>query len=142
MEENRTSDSKSTSPVAKEPGNAKRIDLAAPWAELSRFAHLEAFNSACAVDSEVFSDFVSQRSRVHEVFIREQAKSKRMGLLLSAVLIALAALIVMFAPDGRRTLSYWIGAALLIFSAGASGFGRVWGKAKNISFGADQDLPP
>jgi hypothetical protein len=88
---------------------------------------------------ELLNGFVEERSRVHELYIREQARNKRIGLLLAFILILSAAGIVMFAPEGRQTMSYWVGAALLVFAAGASGFERVWGKTKNISFGADQD---
>ena len=83
--------------------------------------------------------FISERSKVHELYIREQAKNKRLGLILSAFLVVVAVLVFMLAPQGRQTFSYCIGAVLFVFAAGASGFGRVWGKTKNISFGADQD---
>ena len=79
---------------------------------------------------------------MHETYIREQALNKRIGLFLAFFLILGAALIVLFAPEGREVISYWIGMALLVFAAGAVGFGRVWGKVANISFGADQDKRP
>jgi hypothetical protein len=90
-------------------------------------------------NSNIQNGFIMHRTRVHETYIREQARNKRLGLILSSVLILSAALIVMFAPEGREKMSYWVGASLVIFSASAGGFGRVWGKAANISFGADQD---
>jgi hypothetical protein len=120
------------------------IDMIAPWAE-SGAPPQQFYQPGQGGDfsgeggPEAMAIFVKERSRVHEVFIREQAKNKRIGLILAFVLIILASLLVLFAPDGRQTLSYWIGGALIIFAAGASGFGRVWGKAYNFSFGADRD---
>lgn len=109
------------------------VTLSPPWGREQSIS-LSEHASTISVGS-----FVEERSRVHAIYIREHAKNKRIGLILSAALILLAALIVTFAPEGRQTMSYWIGAALLVFAAGASGFGRIWGKTKNISFGADQD---
>jgi hypothetical protein len=83
--------------------------------------------------------FLQERTRVHETYIKEQERTKRIGMILSVVLILGAAALILFAPAGRETLSYWIGAALVIFAAGAMGYQRVWGKSKNLSFGADQD---
>jgi O-antigen/teichoic acid export membrane protein len=57
----------------------------------------------------------------------------------AAILILGAAVSVLFAPAGRETVSYWIGAALVIFAAGAMGYKRVWGKSSKMSFGADDD---
>ena len=82
---------------------------------------------------------MKERTRLHEIYIREESRNKRIGLVLAFLLILFASLIVLFAPAGRETISYWIGAALIIFAAGTAGFGRVWGKAASISFGADQD---
>jgi hypothetical protein len=59
-------------------------------------------------------------------------------MIVSAVLILGAATLILFAPAGREILSYWIGAALVISSAGAAGYKRVWGKNGQASFGADQ----
>jgi len=89
--------------------------------------------------AEVESDFLKERTRLHELYIRQEALNRRIGLILAFLLILSAALFVLFAPEGRQTLSYWIGAALVIFAAGAAGFGRVWAKAMQISFGADGD---
>ena len=83
--------------------------------------------------------FVMERTALHQAYIREQERTKRIGMVLAAVLILGAAALILFAPEGRETLSYWIGAALVIFAAGAMGYKRVWGKTKNNSFGADQD---
>lgn len=133
------SESESSDYPARRPstkrGRHSSVDLSAPWG-----APQSIYSGTCSQDGSLDNaDFVRERSRVHEVFIREQAKNKRIGLFLSFALIILAALVVVFAPEGRQTLSYWVGAALLVFAAGACGFGRIWGKTRNISFGADQD---
>jgi O-antigen/teichoic acid export membrane protein len=96
-------------------------------------------NIAGLPSAESAEEFIRERTRLHELYIREQERTKRIGLVLAAVLILAASALVLFAPTGRETLSYWIGAALVIFAAGAMGYKRVWGKSKNITFGADQD---
>jgi hypothetical protein len=127
--------------------DAPEIRLSVPWDErVSQVARGHFWNNNSMdinVDlddsSGVHNNFIVERTRLHETYIREQARNKRIGLILSFILILAAALIVMFAPKDREKMSYWVGASLVIFAAGAGGFGRVWGKAANISFGADQD---
>jgi hypothetical protein len=82
--------------------------------------------------------FVTERSRVHETYIREQENTKRLNLILSAILLLAACAVVVFAPAGREGIAHWMGAALLVTSAGAAGYKRIWGRSKRISFGADQ----
>lgn len=82
--------------------------------------------------------FVAERSRVHETYIREHEKTRRLSAILSAVLLLAASWVVVFAPDGREGVSHWIGAALLVTSAGAAGYQRIWGRSKRISFGASR----
>lgn len=81
--------------------------------------------------------FVSERSRVHETYIREQEKTKRLNLVLAAVCFIAGCIVIVFGPSDRKELSNWIGAALLIVSAGTAGYKRVWGKTNQMSFGAD-----
>lgn len=106
-----------------------RQKMSAPWSDAAY----------CSAPTNV-EEFVAERSRVHETYIVEQAKSRRFGLLLAFLLILAAAAAVMFAPEGRQSLSYWIGAALLVFAAGASGFGRVWGKTATFEFSVDRGV--
>ncbi|MDU9050768.1 MAG: hypothetical protein Q3M30_18115 [Candidatus Electrothrix sp. Rat3] len=117
---------------------AGRIELSVPWELKPNIGHVP-INISEKSSSEIYHLFIKERTRLHEIYIREQSKNKRIGLVLSFLLILMASLLLIFAPEGRETLSYWIGTALIIFSAGTLGFGRVWGKAANISFGADQD---
>ena len=118
------------------------VNLSVPWdlglSLRTYFAWLR-YNSIGTSSEDVAKLFVKERTRLHESYIREQERTKRVGLILSAILILAAAGMVLFAPSGRETLSYWIGAALVIFAGGAGGYKRVWGKTKSITFAADQD---
>jgi len=120
--------------------------LSPPWRGVSQRIYTEAEleeldsrNIATDLSPRTAERFLIERTQVHALYIAEQEKTKRLGLILAAVLIIAASAIILFAPEGRETLSYWIGVALVIFAAGAVGYKRVWGKTKNISFGADQD---
>lgn len=115
---------------------SKKIILTTPWAE----GGINICQSAAELPSdEANIVFVQERTRLHELFVREQERTKRISLILAAILILAAASLILFAPEGRETMSYWLGAALVIFAAGAAGYKRVWGKTENMSFGADQD---
>jgi len=114
-------------------GAGNHVSLSAPWGR-RQLQHVMGIE-----DPEAVENFVKERTRVHELFIREQEKTKRLSLFLSSVLVLSAGLIVLFAPQGRETLSYWIGAAILIMAAGAAGYKRIWGKTRHFTFGADQD---
>lgn len=81
--------------------------------------------------------FVTERSKVHAIYIVEQEKSKRLSMVLSVVLLIAAMLIVLFSPEDKEIISYWMGVALVIFSAGSAGYKRVWGESSMIKFEAD-----
>jgi hypothetical protein len=118
--------------------NGPNIKLSAPWSGQKKSFS----NSANIPDdgaSEIADTFVKERTRIHEVYIKENSRNKRIGLVLAFLLIIFSSGIVLFAPTGKESISYWIGTSLIIFAAGAVGFGRVWGKSESISFGADQD---
>ncbi|WP_448548879.1 hypothetical protein [Thalassotalea fusca] len=108
--------------------------ISAPWGNSNIMQGVSRVSRDNPVDPNLF---VSERSRVHEAYIIEQEKTKRLSLILSAVLLLAACLIFIFAPEGREQVSTWIGAALVVTAAGAAGYKRVWGKSKIISFGAD-----
>ena len=86
--------------------------------------------------------FITERSRVHETYILETEKTKRWGYGLAAILLAFAFLVPVFAPAGRETVSYMVGLALLIFSAGTVGYTRVALKGKKRSADFDGRPPP
>jgi hypothetical protein len=120
---------------------AEEIRIYVPWAlkghyplqTLSRINRVS--QKSDLVDPNLF---LTERSRVHEVYIREQHRTQRLSLLLSAILLLAACFVVVFAPAGREYVASWIGAALLVSAAGAAGYKRIWGKSKNIYVGADQ----
>jgi hypothetical protein len=66
--------------------------------------------------------FIAKRTELHETFIRETEKTRRLCLMLAAFLLALACCIPVFAPAGRETLSWGISLALFVFAAGAMGY--------------------
>lgn len=80
-----------------------------------------------------------QKDHLAAEHLIELEKTKRLWLILSVAALLVALLIITFAPEGRQTLSYWLGGALLVFAAGAAGYRRVLGKAPGFSVGADQD---
>ena len=88
---------------------------------------MQSLRQAANGDSEVF---VKERSRVHEAFIRETEKTKRLGFGLAAALLALACVIPVFAPVGRETASWWVSVALFVFAAGSMGYTTIWFKMK------------
>jgi hypothetical protein len=117
--------------------NEIRISLSTPWGNIPQALGRA---SRCNLDGDAQVDlFIRERSRLHEIYLHGEERSRRFGLLLAFMLIVIAAAFIQFAPTGREKMSYWVGGALLIFAAGASGFGRIWGRTSRISFGADQD---
>jgi len=90
------------------------------------------------LSNDVIDGFVKDQTRLLELHIKEHEKTKRIALILGFALILAASTMILFAPEGREQLSYWIGAALVIFAAGTVGYTHVWGKTKNLSFGAGQ----
>ena len=109
------------------------IRISAPWGSNIT----QTFGRGTRGNSVDTNHFLTERSRVHEAYIREQEKTKRLSLFLSALLLLVACLLFVFAPEGREQVSNWIGAAFLVTAAGAAGYKRIWGRTKNMSFGAD-----
>jgi hypothetical protein len=84
--------------------------------------------------------FLRQRTRLHEVYIQEEAKTKRLTLILGAAVFLAACGVILFAPAGREVTFNWIGGAMLVVAAGIAGFKRVWGKTKDFQLQADQGV--
>jgi hypothetical protein len=108
------------------------VKISAPWGGKQQF-----MQSSKLRDSEATKHFVEERSKVHTMFIVEQEKTKRLGLVLSVILLIAAMLIVLFSPEDKEVVSYWIGGALLLFSAGAAGYKRIWAKTPLFEVDAD-----
>ncbi len=143
--------------MAKSTGSSQSEDspgtvrLAVPWGRPSNFEHSKPGPGWDAEQGQPGPEspengtgtstdtYIRERTRLHETYIREQARTQRLGLVLAFFLILLAAAVVLLAPSGRENISYWVGIALVVFAAGASGYGRIWGKSGTLSFGAGQD---
>jgi hypothetical protein len=119
------------------------VKLSPPWGGSQTVAarvatHVRQCKTSGSDDDGQGEIFVVERSRVHEAYIREQEKTKRLGLILAAALLIAAGAMLLFAPAGREKISYFVAVALLLFAAGAAGYKRVWATTKSYSFGADQ----
>jgi hypothetical protein len=101
-----------------------------PWNGLEQTLH--------DASDRVTGVFIAERTRLHELYIREQARNKRIALILAAILMLASGALITFAPKGREKLSFWVGGALVIFAAGSAGFGRVWAKGAGVSIGASE----
>lgn len=110
------------------------VQLSVPWLRSGKNIPLQRVSRVNRKDA---SHFISERSRVHETYIREQEKTKRLSLVLAAACFIAGCVVIAFAPADRPVLSNWVGAALVIASAGAAGYKRIWGKNDMTSFGAD-----
>lgn len=116
------------------PSDRGRVRLSAPWSHVLVGDHRQM--AACVSDADLES-FVTVRSRVHALYIAEEHRTKRLGMIVGAALVAAAAALMVFAPPGREVMSYWVGAALVIVAAGCLGYQRVAARAKNIMVGVD-----
>lgn len=117
-------------------GNAEeepnQIRLSAPWGDLACYQ-----NVAGRLGRTDLKDFIHQRTRAHMLYIQEEARTKRLTLVISAVFLLGAIAVILFAPDDREIRSFLLSGVLLVFAAGTFGYKRVYGKTKGGSFGAD-----
>lgn len=87
-------------------------------------------------------DAVVERSSGDELAISEKARTDRLRLSLCALcsLSFLAGcIVVVLAPAGGESAANWIGAAIVIATAGVTGHTHVWGHTKLISVGAQSE---
>ena len=83
--------------------------------------------------------FVKERSLVHSEYIRQAETTKRWAMIVGCICIVASAIILIFAPEGRESVSYLIGLVLFIVAGGAFGYGRVWMKNNKGEIGASRD---
>jgi len=125
----------------RELGVTSEIGITAPWEAVCQFTgqntRLSGFRSLD--DLEIQKVFLQERSRVHETFIREDQKTKRLSLLIVFLCVVCACLVLMFAPAGRENLSYGVAAALVIFAAGVSGFRLLRASAPGVKLDVSTD---
>jgi hypothetical protein len=117
------------------------VRLSVPWGagNVDR-GGANVFQSIEGIDGQTIGAFISDRTQLHETFIREEAKTTRLSLIIAAVLFLAACLVVVFAPQGREAAARWVGATMLVIAAGVAGYKRVWGRSKLVSFGADHSI--
>ncbi|TCA58087.1 hypothetical protein E0H71_00350 [Rhizobium leguminosarum bv. viciae] len=117
-------------------GRKTEIILTPPWTSVVDGQHRLYAKSVgpepAGSNSDLEALFLQERTRLHESFIREKEKTRRLTIALSAGLIAQAALVPLFAPQGRETLSYLLAAALVVFAAGAVGFQTLQMKCREV----------
>ena len=97
-----------------------------------------AYGSRKHINQDVNAIFIKERTRLHELYIREEAKTKRLTLIIALLLFLAGCSVILFAPSGRELLFNWIGAAMLIIAAGSAGYKGIWGKSKILELKADQ----
>lgn len=101
------------------------------------------FSTSRTMDKASLKDYMAARTPLHlQVFnnemeldftrIKEEQKTKRLAMILSVLLILSAMLIILFAPEGKQELSFWLGGAILISVAGILGFTRMKIKSNDI----------
>ena len=120
----------------------KKIELSTPWERgkgktLGKNVYYGCDNIAHNLDRSESEIFIAERTRLHALYIKEQEKTKRISLLLAVVFILIAVVLLIFAPEGKETLSYIVCVVLFIFAAGAVGYGRIKGKIPFTEFEAD-----
>jgi lipopolysaccharide export LptBFGC system permease protein LptF len=81
--------------------------------------------------------FIKERTRLHELFIKEKEKTKRITLILAVILILAAVFLFIIAPKDKEIFSYIVCGILFIFAAGVFGFARVKGKLPFTEFEVD-----
>ena len=134
-----SSDEREESSSARRPDN--RVELIFPGGNFANVRQVEREPMCASASSDAKSAdlFVQERTALHALFVTETQKTKRLGLILAAGLLALACIIPIFAPAGREVVSYWISISLFVFSAGAIGFTNIFYRAKerelNLSSG-------
>ncbi len=69
--------------------------------------------------------FVEQRTALHATYIIETERTRRLALLLTAGLLALAVLSAVLVPPERNSLSIGLTCALVVFAAGGAGFSAI-----------------
>jgi len=121
-------------------GKHSEIELSTPWSSYQSArvrGNIISQSGYFKDDQENTELFIKERTRVHELYIKEQEKTKRVSLVLAVVLVIISVFLLIFAPEGKEILSYIVCGVLFIFAAGAVGYKRIWGKVPFAKFKAD-----
>jgi hypothetical protein len=119
-----------------------KTTISTPWGLPQMFTPPSPETAEATLHAAMNVQFLQQRGRIHEVYIVEHEKTKRLGLMVSCFLVAVGAGVVLFAPPGREVVASWLGAVLLLAAAGAVGFARIQAKTKLLEFAAGGDEVP
>jgi protein-S-isoprenylcysteine O-methyltransferase Ste14 len=85
---------------------------------------------------------VNAGARVVTQHIRSQTRLKFGLYALAALFVVVAAFLVVFAPDGRQTISSIVAVALVVLAVGCAGFGTFAIKTAAVSVEAGMDDAP
>lgn len=122
-------------PKTAEAPASSRIELSPPWDAGVQVYGRQNICTQSIADSVHDAEFIRQRTAVHDTYIRETQKTRRLGIICAGVLLVVAVVVPLFAPAGRETVSWTISAALFAFAAGAIGYAEasIRGKGRSIS---------
>jgi hypothetical protein len=73
---------------------------------------------------------------------REAQKTKRLLMAVAAVFAVVAAVTVVFAPQGRESWAQWVGLAMVVFALGAAGYSQFSFKCASLELKATRDDVP
>ena len=122
-------------PKAKDQ-NQSSISLDAPWS-IARTARGNIANqSGTFSDARTAKSFIEKRTELHRTYVVEAHKTKRLTLMIGCLCLLLAAVLLVFSPEGRETVSYILSFVLFIVAAGSFGYRRVWAKKGDIDIGS------
>ncbi len=117
--------------VKKEQQNRPKIVLQHPYSQLPNLKLIPP--QYCYDDNvETHSEFIRERTSLHKLIVIEIEKTKRISIMIAAALLILAVVVFVFSPAEKQTLSYWVGASLLVISTGAVGYKTLWFKSKTV----------
>ena len=114
-----------------------KINLTSPWGGLGPNQGTAFVGSK--LDSDTQKHFLSARSKVHETWIIESNKTRRVSLIVSAVLVIAAAALLVFSPKEKEIISYGVAGAIVLLSSGIAGYGFLKIKTKNFSAESKKD---
>ena len=115
------------------------ISLSVPWSSFrnrGRRPHIQGnVQTGTSHNIEVTKRFIQERTRVHEIYIKEESRVKMLGFVISALMFTVSAIILIFAPPDKEALAYALAGVLVIVAAGVAGFSVVRVKALGLSLG-------
>jgi hypothetical protein len=94
------------------------VSLSAPWGGgMSNFA-VFGKQRASAVNEEIPVVFIQERTRIHELYIRQQGRIKMLGFGLSALMFMVSGIVAVFSPPEKSILAYAFARCVVPSSSG------------------------